>query len=95
MDAVSARRRAMKRIRGRTLAWLTKPANIVLLVFAVALTVLTLYPLLSLCAETLTIHPGREARAAQQTAGDLSLYHFQRLFFFFLLFFFFAEVPST
>ena len=80
MDAVSARRRAMRRIRGRTLAWLTKPANIVLLVFAVALAVLTLYPLLSLCAETLTIHPGREARAAQQTAGDLSLYHFQRLF---------------
>ena len=70
----------MRRIRGRTLAWLTKPANIVLLVFAVALAVLTLYPLLSLCAETLTIHPGREARAAQQTAGDLSLYHFQRLF---------------
>ncbi|MBR3017206.1 MAG: ABC transporter permease subunit [Clostridia bacterium] len=30
--------------------------------------------------ETVTIHAGREARAAKQTAGDLSFYHFRRLF---------------
>ena len=68
------------RLKGRMLAWLSKPANVILLVFLVLLLVLTLYPLYSLLTETVTIHPGREARAAGETAGAFSFYHFLRLF---------------
>ena len=51
------------------------------LTLLLALLVLTLYPLFSLLAETVTIHAGREARAAEGTAGALSLYHFKRMFY--------------
>ena len=71
---------SFSRLKGRILAWLSKPANIILLVFLFLLLVLTLYPLYSLLTETVTIHPGREARAASETAGAFSFYHFQRLF---------------
>ena len=80
MDQANTRSIQMNRLKGRARAWFSKPANVILLVFLIALAVLTLYPLLSLLSETVTIHVGREARAAKQTAGDLSLYHFQRLF---------------
>ena len=75
-----ARDFSLTRLKGRALAWLSKPANIILLVFLLALVALTLFPLLSMLRETITVHPGREARAAQQLAGDFSLYHFARLF---------------
>ncbi len=68
------------RLKGWLRSWLSKPANLILLFFLIALAVLTLYPLLSLLTETVTIHTGREARASKLTAGTLSLYHFQRLF---------------
>ena len=68
------------RLKGRIQAWLSKPANVILLFFLLALTVLTLYPLLSMLFETFTIHVGREARASKEAAGAFSLYHFQRLF---------------
>ena len=70
----------LSRLKGRLRAWLSKPANIILLIFLVSLVVLTLYPLLSMLVETVTIHTGREARSAKLAAGSLSLYHFQRLF---------------
>ena len=68
------------RLKGRVRTWFSKPANIILLVFLLALAILTLYPLLSLLTETFTIHVGREARAAKEAAGTISLYHFKRLF---------------
>ena len=80
MEAAQVRRVQMARLRGRGKAWLSKPANIILLIFLILLTLLTLYPLLSMLMETFTIHVGREARAAKEAAGTLSLYHFQRLF---------------
>ncbi len=80
MDQTQTHNVQFIRMKGRVRAWLSKPANIILLVFLITLTVLTLYPLLSMLSETVTIHVGREARAAKQTAGELSLYHFQRLF---------------
>ena len=60
------------RLKGRTRAWLSKPANIILLVFLLALALLTLYPLLSMLTETVTIHTGREARSAKLAAGSFS-----------------------
>ncbi|MBR0369069.1 MAG: iron ABC transporter permease [Clostridia bacterium] len=80
MEEVKARNVALNRLRGRATAWFSKPANIILLAFLVALVVLTLYPLLSLLTETFTVHAGREARAARQSAGEFTLYHFERLF---------------
>ena len=70
----------MNRVKGRVRAWFSKPANVILLIFLCTLVVLTLYPLVTMLMETVTIHVGREARAAKQTAGDFSFYHFQRLF---------------
>ena len=80
MDEATVRGSSFVRLRGRALAWLSKPANLILLFFLVALVVLTLYPLYSLLMETVTIHAGREARAAKEAAGTLSFYHFRRLF---------------
>ena len=80
MDEAARHGSTVKRLRGQAYAWLSKPANVILLVFLLALLVLTLYPLFSLLAETVTIHAGREARAAEGTAGALSLYHFKRMF---------------
>ena len=80
MDEATVRGSSFVRLRGRALAWLSKPANWILLFFLVALVVLTLYPLYSLLMETVTIHAGREARAAKEAAGTLSFYHFRRLF---------------
>ena len=68
------------RLMGRLRAWLSKPANLILLIFLIVLAVLTLYPLLSLLTETVTIHTGREARMAKLPAGSVSLFNFQRLF---------------
>ncbi len=80
MEEVKAQNVALNRIKGRTLAWFSKPANLILLVFLVALVVLTLYPLVSLLTETFTVHAGRETRAAHAAAGEYSAYHFERLF---------------
>ena len=74
----------MRRLMGRTRAYFSKPANIILMVFFVALCFLTLYPLLTMLTETVTVHSGREARAVRGLGlkpGSLTLYHFQRLLF--------------
>lgn len=80
MDQAKTQSTNMRRVWGRVRSWFSRPANVILLIFLVTLTALTLYPLLSMLVETFTIHVGREARAAKEAAGTLSLYHFQRLF---------------
>ncbi len=72
----------MRRLMGKTRAYLSKPANIILLFFLVTLCFLTLYPLLTMLLETFTVHAGREARAVRSlglSTGDYTLYHFQKL----------------
>lgn len=69
-------------MKGRTRSWLSKPANIILLVFFVALCFLTLYPLLTMLLETITVHSGREASAVRSLGlrkGDFTLWHFEKL----------------
>ncbi len=69
---------------GRLRAYLSKPANVILLIFLAALCFLTLYPLLTLFLETVTVHSGREASAVRSLGlrrGDTTLYHFTRLLF--------------
>ncbi|MCR4706340.1 MAG: iron ABC transporter permease [Clostridiales bacterium] len=70
----------MKRVAGRMRAWLSQPANVILLLFFVALTLLTLVPLLTMLTETFTVHMGREARLVKQEVGSHTLFHFRRLF---------------
>ena len=81
--AEPAANRSRKRM-GQIRAWLSSPANIILLVFFVLLCFLTLYPLLTMLTETVTVHGGREARAVRELglrSGDHTLYHFRRLLF--------------
>ncbi|NLC33617.1 MAG: iron ABC transporter permease [Clostridiales bacterium] len=66
---------------GRVRSFLSKPANIILLVFFIILTLLTLYPLVILLWETVIVHAGREARAIGLKKGATTLYHFKRLLF--------------
>ncbi len=80
MNKAIPQKRSFARTLGRIRAWFSKPANIILILFLISLALLTLYPLLSMLTETVTVHTGREARAAHQKAGELTLYHFQRLF---------------
>ena len=66
--------------RARLRAFFGKPANIILVTFFVVLCVLTLYPLIVLLLETVTIHAGKEARGAKLSADSFSLYSLQRIF---------------
>ena len=71
---------SISRVKGKTRAWFSKPANVILLVFLVLLSVLTLYPMISMLLETTTVHLGREARLVKLAAGSRTWYHFVRLF---------------
>ena len=66
--------------RARLRAFFSKPANIILVVFCVALCLLTLYPLILMFLETVTVHAGKEARAVKLAAGEFSLYSLERIF---------------
>ncbi|MBQ2991286.1 MAG: iron ABC transporter permease [Clostridia bacterium] len=66
--------------RARLRAFFSKPANIILVVFSVVLCVLTLYPLILLFLETVTVHTGKEMRAVKQGAGSFTLYSLERVF---------------
>ena len=85
MDQTQKTRKVqMRRLTGRTRAYFSNPANIILLVFFVTLCFLTLYPLLSMMVETITVHSGREARAVRSLglkSGDHTLNHFKKLLF--------------
>ena len=77
---VTSKPTPQRRMMGRIRAWCAKPANLILLFFLLALTLLTLYPLLSMLTEMFTVHPGKEARAAKLAAGTWTFYNFERLF---------------
>ena len=64
----------LRRLMGRLRAYFSKPANVILLIFLVALCLLTLYPLLTMLLETVTVHAGREARGEIAGAYDRRLY---------------------
>ena len=68
------------RQRARVRAFFSKPANVILVVFAGALTLLTLYPLILLFLETVTVHAGKELRATKLPEGALTLYSLEKVF---------------
>ena len=66
--------------RARVRAFFGKPANVILVVFCVVLCVLTLYPLILLFLETITVHAGKEVRATKLPVDAFSLYSLQQIF---------------
>ncbi|MBR5301522.1 MAG: iron ABC transporter permease [Clostridia bacterium] len=66
--------------RARLRAFFSKPANIILVTFCALLCLLTLYPLILLLLETITVHTGKEMRAVKLPAGSFSLYSLERIF---------------
>lgn len=68
------------RQRAKLRAFFSKPANVILVVFCVVLCMLTLYPLIVLFLETVTVHAGKETRAVNLAAGDFTLYSLERIF---------------
>jgi len=66
--------------RARVRAFFGKPANVILVVFCVVLCVLTLYPLILLFLETITVHAGKEVRATKLPINAFSLYSLQQIF---------------
>ena len=58
----------------------SKPANCMLVFFAVLLTVLTLYPLLSMLREMFVVHSGIEKTLIGKKKGALTFYHWVKLF---------------
>ena len=66
--------------RARVRAFFGKPANIILVTFCVVLCVLTLYPLILLFLETITVHAGKEVRATKLPVDSFSLYSLQQIF---------------
>lgn len=71
----------MKKFRHRLKAFIAQPANIILIIFAVALTLLTLYPLMELLYNTFVINATDAAVFVDLKRGMLSLRSWQKILF--------------
>ena len=67
-------------LKYRIKGFFSKPANILLVVFFVALVVLSLIPLITMLSNMFTIHAGQEKKLYRLDVGTFTLNHFQRLF---------------
>ena len=59
----------------------SKPANVMLVIFGITLTVLTLIPLISILREMFIVHVGIEKTMTGLKKGEFTLYHWKKLFF--------------
>lgn len=59
----------------------SKPANVMLVIFGITLTVLTLIPLVSILREMFVVHVGIEKTMTGLKKGEFTLYHWKKLFF--------------
>ena len=67
-------------LKYRIRAFFSKPANILLVIFLIALIVLSLLPLITMLSNMFTIHAGQEKKLYRLPVGSFTLNHFQRLF---------------
>lgn len=58
-----------------------KPHNVILIVLAVTLSFLTLFPLISLAKDTLIVHPSEIMTVKGSRVGDVTLFHWNKVFF--------------
>lgn len=61
-------------------SWIRKPYNIILIVLLVALTYLTVVPLITILLDTVTVHPSEVRFIKGKKVGDFTLYHWQKMF---------------
>ncbi len=71
----------MRKLKNRLKAFFSKPANIILVIFALLLIVLTLYPLCELLRHTFVIHATDATIFPGTRKGDLSLRSWKKLLF--------------
>jgi iron(III) transport system permease protein len=71
----------MNKFRNRTREFFSKPANIILVIFSVLLTLLTLYPLLELVRHTFVVHATDATIFPGLLKGDLTVKSWQKLLF--------------
>lgn len=71
----------MRKLRNRLKAFFSKPANIILVIFALLLIVLTLYPLCELLRHTFVIHATDATIFPGTRKGDMSLRSWKKLLF--------------
>ncbi|MBQ8200483.1 MAG: iron ABC transporter permease [Clostridia bacterium] len=64
----------------RLRAFVTKPANLLLVFFLCVLAVLSLMPMVTMLTNMFTIHLGTEKRLYRMPTGSWTLVHFQKLF---------------
>ncbi len=64
----------------RLRAFVTQPANLLLVFFLGVLAVLSLMPMVTMLSNMFTIHLGTEKRLYRMNTGDWTLVHFQKLF---------------
>ena len=78
--AQTSREAAREPLKYRIKAFFSKPANILLVVFLIALVILSLIPLLTMLSNMFTVHIGTEKKLYRLPVGSFTLNHFQRLF---------------
>lgn len=62
-------------------AYFSKPHNIILIVLLLLLSFLTLFPLLSLIKDTVSVHPSELVSVPGSAVGDLTTHHWTKVFF--------------
>ncbi len=67
-------------LRFRLKAFFRKPANLILLLFLVALTALSLFPLATMLKNMFVVHAGTEKKMLRVPVGSWTLNHFELLF---------------
>ena len=75
------RNASLERSRNHLVTFLSKPANVMLLIFGVVLTFLTLVPLLSILREMFVVHVGVEKTMTGLKTGEFTWFHWKKLIF--------------
>ncbi|MDO5022611.1 MAG: iron ABC transporter permease [Eubacteriales bacterium] len=80
-DTGKQNRICLSRLLGLMRSWFSKPANIILLFFLIALVLLTLYPLVTMLGEMFIVHNNERSavRSLGLKKGDFTFFHFERL----------------
>jgi iron(III) transport system permease protein len=67
-------------ITNRARLYFRKPQNVILLILAIALSFLTLLPLLSLAKDTFVVHPSELMSVPGAKVGDFTFFHWRKVF---------------
>ncbi|NLC55009.1 MAG: iron ABC transporter permease [Erysipelothrix sp.] len=68
-------------IKNSLKAYFSKPQNVILVMLLAVLSFLTMFPLLSLIKDTVTVHPSELMSIPGSSVGDLTSFHWKKVFF--------------